>query len=80
MRNYNQLQYEDRLFIEKSIKSGVKLIEIAFRLDKSLQTIYTELKRGAIIELDDNCRAKYSADLAQENYKSNKKRCGRKAE
>ncbi len=79
LKNYNHLKYEDRLFIEESLKKGISITEIAYKLNRSLQTIYAELKRGDTGEVNKLYEKEYSAELGQKTYMKRKRRCGRKA-
>ncbi len=74
-----QLQYEDRLFIEECVRSNVGVIEIAYKLNKSVTTIYSELKRGDTGKIDKNYKKIYSAEVGQKKYMDNKRKCGRKS-
>ncbi|MFV0520171.1 MAG: helix-turn-helix domain-containing protein [Lachnospirales bacterium] len=73
-----QLDYKDRLFIEESLRNGVSIVEIAYKLDKSVTTIYSELNRGDTGNIDENYKKIYSAKLGHQTYLENKSRCGRK--
>lgn len=58
-RKYKRLRYEDRQTIEKMLKAGDSIIEIAAVVGTHRDTIYKELKRSGTDELT------YTADVAQ---------------
>ncbi len=58
-RKYKRLRYEDRQTIEKMLKAGDSIIEIAAAVGTHRDTIYKELKRSGTDELT------YTADVAQ---------------
>lgn len=61
------LTYEERFFIEKSLKSGISSIDIANSLGKHFTTIYKEIKKGMVtlLNYDLTTRQEYCADTAQ---------------
>lgn len=59
------LNFEDRKKIGTLYDSGAKISDIAKALGVSQATIYRELKRGAVRELDRNGRIGYSAERGQ---------------
>lgn len=58
-RKYKRLRYEDRQIIEKMLKTGKSIAEIAAAVGVHRDTIYKELKRSGMDELT------YTADVAQ---------------
>lgn len=58
-RKYKRLRYEDRRTIEKMLKTGDSIAEIAAAVGVHRDTIYKELKRSGTDELT------YTADVAQ---------------
>lgn len=74
----SSLKYEDRVKIEQFYKAGLKPIQIAMEIDRSLTTIYREFERGYTGEVDEHDRRGYSAELGQQRFMENKKRCGRR--
>lgn len=60
------LTYEERFYIEKSLRSGVSPIEISEVLGKHFTTIYKEIKKGTVTLLNPDLtyRQEYSADAA----------------
>ncbi len=58
-RKYKRLRYEDRQTIEKMLKAGDSVIEIAAAVGTHRDTIYKEIKRSGTDELT------YTADVAQ---------------
>ncbi len=73
------LTYDERKYIEKSIKDGKEIIEIAYKLEKSITTIYREIERGFTGEINLIYGREYSAELGQKTYMENKMKCGRKS-
>lgn len=61
------LTYEERFYIEKSLKSGLKPTEIAETLGKHFTTIYKEIEKGTVTFLNSDLttRKEYCADAAQ---------------
>lgn len=61
------LTYEERFFIEKSLKSGMGAVAIADALGKHFTTIYKEIKKGTVtlLNYDLTTREEYCADTAQ---------------
>ena len=66
----------DRTTIERWLKEGLFNREIAKRLAKAPQTINNEVKRGQVRQQVRKGRfeVSYSADFAQEDYETNRKR------
>lgn len=58
-RKYKRLRYEDRQTIEKMLKAGDSIIEIAAAVGVHRDTIYKEFKRSGMDERT------YTADVAQ---------------
>ena len=58
-RKYKRLRYEDRQTIEKMLKAGDSVIEIAAAVGTHRDTIYRDIKRSGTDELT------YTADVAQ---------------
>lgn len=61
------LTYEERFFIEKSLKNGINVLSIADALGKHFTTIYKEIKKGTVtlLNYDLTIRQEYCADTAQ---------------
>lgn len=61
------LTYEERFYIEKSLKSGSDPKEIAENLGKHFTTIYKEINKGTVVLLNSDLtyRREYCADSAQ---------------
>ncbi|MDE6318223.1 MAG: IS30 family transposase [Lachnospiraceae bacterium] len=61
------LTYEERFYIEKSLKNGITPMEIAETLGKHFTTIYKEIKKGTVtlLNYDLTMREEYCADTAQ---------------
>lgn len=63
------IQWEDRLTIEKMLRINTKVQEIAEALDKCVNTIKNELKRGMCIQLrEEEYIEVYCADVAERKY------------
>lgn len=61
------LTYEERFYIEKSLKNGISPTSIADALGKHFTTIYKEIKKGTVtlLNYDLSTRREYSAQAAQ---------------
>ena len=76
MRVFKQLTLTDRIRIEKWLKDGLRVKEIADRLRVDPSTVYRELKRGSYDKLDGKtwkliptCRTKVSGTSSGEGTK-----------
>lgn len=69
----------ERYAMELMLKEKIPVKEIAVQLNKSLKTIYNEIKRGTVELIDSELRPYkiYCADHAQEKYEYNKQFKGR---
>lgn len=70
-RTFKHLTYTDRLRIEKWLKMGLKVVEIADKLRVNRRTIYHELKRGEFERLNGSTwllEKSYSPDIAEQKY------------
>ncbi|WP_347293158.1 helix-turn-helix domain-containing protein, partial [uncultured Alistipes sp.] len=76
---YKYLTFEDRQKIEAWHARGDRPLEIAARLGVHTATIYNELKRGYVGELDSRQREIYKAERAQATVQEHFKRRGRTA-
>ena len=65
---YKYLTFEDRQKIEVWHARGDRPLEIAARLGVHTATIYNELKRGYVGELDSTQREIYKAERAQAKH------------
>ena len=71
MRVFKQLTLTDRIRIEKWLKDGLRVKEIADRLRVDPSTVYRELKRGSYDKLDGKTWKlipTYSPDIAEQRY------------
>lgn len=61
------LTYEERFYIEKSLKAGTSPLQIADSLCKHFTTIYKEIEKGTVTLLNSDLtyRKEYSAEAAQ---------------
>ena len=76
MDGYSYLTFDQRREIEALYGEGIRTVDIAARIGRSVAAIYEELKRGYTGELDENKRPVYSADLAQTTAQENIRRRG----
>lgn len=76
MDGYSYLTFDQRREIEALYGEGIRTVEIAAKIGRSVAAIYEELKRGYTGELDENKRPVYSADLAQQTAQENIRRRG----
>ena len=73
MRVFKHLTFTDRIRIEKWMKEGVKVREIAGKLRVDPSTVYRELKRGSYDRLDSKTWElipTYSPDIAEQKYQA----------
>jgi IS30 family transposase len=63
--SYKRLTYKDRKLIEQLDRADKSAQEIAEAVGVSPSTIYNELKRGSVGEMDENGRIGYIAEFAQ---------------
>jgi hypothetical protein len=76
MDGYSYLTFDQRREIEALYGEGIRTVDIAAKIGRSVAAIYEELKRGYTGELDENKRPVYSADLAQMTAQENIRRRG----
>ncbi len=79
MADYAFRSFEERQNIQRMWEQGLSAKDIAFSLDKSPSTIYTELKRGRDGSRLPDQRLQYDAGLAQLRVQQGLERRGRKA-
>ena len=79
MACYTMRTYEERTAIQKMWNDGTQAKEIADKLNVSLSSIYSELRRGQDGSRLQNGRLRYSADLAQLRLQQSFERRGRRA-
>lgn len=63
------LTFGDRKKIEELYNSNMSVADIAENIGVAFRTVYTELSRGRIDELNENGRPVYNAEIAQRNVK-----------
>ena len=69
LRTNKHLNLVERFYIEKRIAAGDSVTDIATVLGRSRTTIYTELKRGSVVQIrQGKARLVYLADLGQLTY------------
>lgn len=66
------LGYDDRKQIEKLYADNMRIEYIAKCIGVHRTTMYREVKRGRLNELDKNGRFVYNAEIAQRNVKTHK--------
>ena len=66
-----RISFSERKDIEKLLKDGWRVVDIAKKMNRSHQSIYREIKRGG------SCSA-YNAEYAQQNYAKRNAGNGRK--
>ncbi len=78
MKKFRQLQYIDRLKLERFLKNGYSKKDIAVNLGVCIATVYNELKRGEYDHLlsDYTTEKRYSPQLAQAKYEEGLKSRG----
>ena len=72
------LTYEERIKIETLLEQKIKPYKIARILNRSIQTIYNEIKRGSVTQIDTHLRSYnvYKSDYAQNIHDINMSHCG----
>ena len=76
--NYYHLNTNERIVIAQLYKSGISIREIARQLDRSPSTISRELRKNIGSASSTYISPKYNPAVAQERYRQQKKKCGRK--
>ena len=73
MKGYKHLKWKDRLYLERLLKLNYKKTEIAEIMGCSLATVYNEIKRGTIDQLEHELVAvkRYDAYYSEERYQKN---------
>jgi IS30 family transposase len=71
MQSYSHFTIEDRLRLEKGLREGLSITELARMLNKSRSAIHREMKRNQAT------RETYCAVAAQLNYEARRLRCKR---
>lgn len=79
VKKWEHITERQRYEIEGMRKAKMKVADIAKMLGKSRSTIYAELKRGTVKQIDSNLKEYeiYYADVAQRDYDSKKSEKGR---
>ena len=71
LRTNKHLSYAERFFIEKSLQANMTKSAIATVLGRSRTTIYTEIRRGSVIQIKaGKAKLVYLADHGQLQVKS----------
>lgn len=69
LRTNKRLNFEERFYLEKRIVLGDSIAAISRALGRSRTTIYTELKRGTVIQIrQGKSQLVYLADSEQATY------------
>lgn len=73
MKHYTHLSFTDRLKIERLLKEGCRVREIANTLHVHISTIYREMKRGTYEHKNSDwtMETRYSPDIAEKAYRAN---------
>ena len=71
MNGYSYMTFDQRREIERMHNAGIRTVDIAAHIGRSVAAVYEELKRGYTGERNENKQKKYSADLAQTVFKDN---------
>ena len=71
MNGYCYLTFDQRREIERMHNAGVRTVEIAAHIGRSVAAVYEELKRGYTGERNENKQRKYSAERAQTVFQDN---------
>ena len=76
-RKFKHITFSKRTLIERWLEEKVPKVEIAKRLGISRSTLYKELKRGTVKQLNSNLTTyeKYFAETGQQKYEENRKHC-----
>ena len=73
LRTNKHLNLEERFYLEKRITLGASIYSIANELGRSRTTIYTELKRGSVVQIKQNKAClMYLADRGQVSYEQSR--------
>lgn len=74
-RNFKHLNYEQRKIIEKLLGQKIPKIQIAKLLGIARSTLYEEIERGSVTQLNSNLiqYTKYFAETGQRVYENNRK-------
>lgn len=71
MNGYSYMTFDQRREIERMHNAGIRTVDIAAHIGRSVAAVYEELKRGYTGERNENKQKKYSADLAQTVFQDN---------
>lgn len=71
MQKYSYLTFNQRREIERMHNSGIRTVEIAEHIGRSVAAVYEELKRGYTGERNANKQRTYSAEQAQTVFQDN---------
>ena len=74
LRTNKHLSYEERFYIEKQLQANVSKSAIAKALGRSRTTIYTEIRRGTVVQIKQGKPILiYLADHGQDSYEASRK-------
>lgn len=78
-KKFSHLTYAQRCKIQAMLELDISKSEIARRLGIVRSTLYDEISRGTVTQLDTNLKPyeKYFADTGQAVYEKHRKNCGR---
>lgn len=78
-RKQKHLKFEERVTIQLRLKEGYSAYRIAKELDRPINTVLNEIRRGTVPQIIQNKKVMvYLADAGDAIYKKNRKNCGPK--
>ena len=78
-RKHKHLNIQERTIIELRLKDGYSAYKIAKELQRPINTILNEIRRGTVPQIKNNHKIQlYFADAGQAIYKNHRTNCGRK--
>lgn len=72
-KGFHQLQWEDRITVERMLKVNAKPAQIAEALGVCVKTVYNEIKRGMCVQQTSDYEfvERYCAEVAERKYQDN---------
>ena len=78
-RKHKHLNLQERTIIELRLKDGYSAYKISKELQRPINTILNEIRRGTVPQIKNNHKIQlYFADAGQAIYKDHRTNCGRK--
>ena len=72
-RKHKHLDFEERMTIQIRLKDGYSAYNIAKELNRPINTVLNEIRRGSVDQIKQNQLVKiYLADAGQANYDKNR--------